>query len=138
MRQNEGGGSDARGEHFWRRALMAVFSYQGSKTFALECFILALGTATKQTVWFDIIGCRTQVELAERWKVTKANVEKCMGKIQDKLSLPGERDKSARANMREARGEQLKKDEGRRMKDEAKPVAKDYGLLTVFGKGQGK
>lgn len=132
LRQNEGVNTDARGEHFWRRALMAVFSYQGPKAFALECFVLALGTATKQTVWFDIIGCRTQVELADRWKVTKANVEKCVGNIQDALNLPGERGETARANMSRAREGQLKTTS---IKPQPEKPTKDYGLVTVFGDG---
>lgn len=105
-RANEGGG-DSRGEHFWRRALMAIFAYQGPRAFSLECFVLTLGTATRQSVWFDILGCRTQVELAARWKVTKANVEKCVGNFQDILCLPGERGQKARRHMTCARVKQL-------------------------------
>lgn len=100
--------TDSRREHFWRRALMTVFAYQGPRAFALECFVLALGTATRQKVWFDIIGCRTQVELAERWKVTKANVEKCEGEFQSFLSLPGERSDKSKFKMTEKRRSQLK------------------------------
>ena len=99
---------DSMAEHFWRRALMAVFAYQGSRAFALECLVLALGTATKQGIWFDILGCRTQVELAERWNGTKQNVEKCMGGIQDVLKLSGVRGQAARANMVQAREKQLR------------------------------
>lgn len=108
LRQGEGGGSDSRGELFWRRAMMAVFSYQGSRAFALECFLLALGTATKQTVWFDIIGCKNQVELAERWKVEKANVQKFVGQLQRSLNLPSERSPESKQKMSEVRYSQLK------------------------------
>ena len=98
---------DSRREHFWRRALMAVFAYQGSRAFSLECLVLALGTVTRQSVWFDIIGCRTQVELAARWNVTKANVEKCEGEIQAFLNLTGERNDKSKQKMTASRLKQL-------------------------------
>ena len=107
-RQGEGGGADSRGELFWRRFMMAIFSYQGSRAFALECGILALGTATKQTVWFDIIGCKNQVELSERWKVEKANVQKFVGQLQRSLNLPSERSPESKQKMSEVRYSQLK------------------------------
>ncbi len=109
MRRGEGGGSDSRSEHFWRRAISEVFTYKGNRAFALECFILALGTATKQPVWFDIIGVRTSVELGERWGVSKANVNKCVRSFQKMLNLPGERSEQSKLKMSEVRKGQLKK-----------------------------
>jgi hypothetical protein len=108
LRQGEGGGSDSRGEHFWRRFMISVFSYQGPRAFALECAILALGTATRQSVWYDIIGCKNQVELSERWKVTKADVNKCVRSFQKTLNLPGERSDESKITMSEVRNGQLK------------------------------
>ena len=119
MRQGEGGGTDARGDHFWRRAVMSIFAFQGKKAFAMECFVLSLGTATGQTVWFDILGCRDQVELAERWKVTKADVNKYIRQLQKTLNLPSNRSDKSKLKMSQARTDQLKK-------------VPDYSLTKIY------
>lgn len=89
---------------FYRKRDMAVMAYKGPRQFAFECSLLAF-------LEFDILGCDSQVKLAERWKCTKANVGKCVNFIQ-KLTgappIPGQRSTEGKNKMSEKRKGQLK------------------------------
>ena len=89
---SEGHAAAVKAQRFYRNLMLAVKSYKGPRAFALDCACLALG-------WKDILGCNTQIELAKKWKVTKANVEKCVGNIQELCGIPEtveQRDEAAR------------------------------------------
>jgi hypothetical protein len=119
MRNGEGGGSDARGDHFWRRAIMAILSFKGNQAFALQCFVLALGIASKKTIWFDILGCQDQVDLGNRWNVTKADVNKYIRQLQKNMQLESNRSEKSQLKMSQSRTKQLKK-------------VPDYSLTKIY------
>lgn len=101
---SEGHAAAVKAQRFYRDLMMAVKSYKGPRAFALDCACLALG-------WRDILGCQTQIELAKKWKCTKANVEKCVGNIQEQCGIPEtveQRDEAARRRMSQRRKKQLK------------------------------
>lgn len=88
---------------FYRNWAMAVLSYKGPGLFALDCACYAVG-------WRDITGCQTQQQLADKWHCTKANVEKCVGAIQQICGIPkmvGQRSEEACGKMSKARKGQL-------------------------------
>ncbi len=89
---------------FFRRLVMSVMAFKGNKAFALDCACLALN-------WTDIIGCDSQVKLADRWKCKKENVRKLMAHIQ-KLTgappTPNQRSEDGRKKMSNKRRGQLK------------------------------
>ncbi len=100
---SEGHVAAVKAQRFYRNLMMAIKSYKGPRAFAMDCACLALG-------WKDILGCQTQIELAKKWKCTKANVEKCVGHIQQICGIPEtveQRDEAARGKMSRARKGQL-------------------------------
>lgn len=101
---SEGHAAAVKAQRFYRALMLAVKAYRGPRAFALDCACLALG-------WKDILGCQTQIELAKKWKCTKANVEKCVGNIQKQCGIPEtveQRDEAARRKMSWRRKGQLK------------------------------
>lgn len=88
-----------RATEFFRSWAMAVKGFKGQRAFAFDCGLLALG-------WFDILGCATQVELANRWKCEKENVRKLVSHIQNLTGAPptaNQRGQDGKNAMRESR-----------------------------------
>src|SRR6185312_17473923 len=78
---SEGHAAAVVAQRFYRNLMLAVKAYKGPRAFALDCACLALG-------WTDILGLKTQQELADKWRCEKANVNKCMKHIQDMCGIP--------------------------------------------------
>lgn len=93
-----------RAQKFYRDWALAIKSFKGPRSFAFDCACFALG-------WKDIVGCQTQIALATKWRCTKANVEKCLGAIQQLCGIPEtaeQRDKVSRKKMSVRRKGQLR------------------------------
>lgn len=113
-----------KAQKFYRQVFMAVLSFKGPTRFAMYCACLALG-------WKDIIGCQTQIAVGKLFKCSKANVEKCVGGIQQMCGIPettDQRDRDARRHMRESRENQLKI-------QNVKFKNGERGALTTDGRG---
>lgn len=95
-----------------KRASRLIMGYGETKAFCFQCFLLAMG-------WKDELGCDSQVELAERWNVKRAAVNKCVVMLQRRIGPglkrmqpgDGQRKESAAKSFRDARKSQLKKPE---------------------------
>lgn len=87
----------------WKGVFRAMLIFKGDPAFALRCTIAAHG-------FWDLLSERDQVEIASRFRCTRANAAKLTGLIQRRLGLPptlGQRGIEGRQNMYKARKKQL-------------------------------
>ena len=76
--------------------------YRVSPDFFLACLMAAIGR------WDLLHPLRNQVEIAEHFQCTKANVNKMTVDIQQRLGLPTQRSVAGRRNMSKTRKDKLK------------------------------
>ncbi len=86
-----------------KRAFMFTRAYKGSKRFAEDCVLAALG------LW-DIVGCKNQPDIARKHRVTKAHVSDTIKQFQalmDIQPMPGQRTAQSCRKFSEVRKSQL-------------------------------
>lgn len=95
-----------RGLAHHKGVFASIYAFRGDLKFALDCAVAAYG-------FFEILGVRDFVQLAERHGCTKANVVKLVKQIQMENNLPPtakQREKDGCQNMRAVRIKQTKRE----------------------------
>lgn len=93
---------------FWVRGLHLLYAYEGNKTMAFDCFMVAIGEGPN-------IGLEGAVSISKKYcgdDSQKATANKCIQYFQERLgipAMPGQRSDEGRREMAEARNGQLAK-----------------------------
>lgn len=112
LREDEDGAMDhsayreavVMAQRFYKQVFAWIKSFRGQRGFAVDIAMYGLG-------WDELLDAHSQVELARKWKCTKANVEKALGQFQEMCGVPergDQRDARGRLNMTRARIRQLR------------------------------